>query len=410
MNTIKLKQIFRNGLFAVLAISLAACSNNDDPAPAPTDGNVFTLGLGVTTTEGTTNYVLQTNDLMSGKLSLMNAGFLQDGYRDFTTVGNYFFSIGGLGLTDVNTYFVDASNEVAVKTGLNLNARVTDAQDIDGTGKTLLAVTLPANPTDGTDMSFLTIDAASNAITSTKKVSVNKDNFPIGDEWMLHTGIAVRGDKAFQTIVPFDAVGWKTSKTDKAYVAVYSYPEFELEKIIEDDRSGPAGAFGTRSGIFATESGDVYTISHSGYGYTQRTKEPAILKIAAGTSEFDQDYLFETAEAENGGRIVHAIYVGNNKLFATVSAGTQATQWADENLKFAIVDLAEQTITAVAGSPTFTGNGGRSFAAFHRNGKAYASASVNNILNIYEIDIANASIRKGAQVDASFVGGLGQIK
>lgn len=410
MNTIKLKQIFRNGLYAVLAISLAACSNNDDPAPAPADGNVFTLGLGVATTEGITNYVLHTNDLMSGKLSLMNAGFLQDGYRDFVTVGNYFFSIGGLGLTDVNTYFVDASNEVVVKTGLNLNARVTDAQDIDGTGKTLLAVTLPAKPTDGTDMSFLTIDVASNAITSTKKISVNKDNFPIGDEWMLHTGIAVRGDKAFQTIVPFDAVGWKTSKTDKAYVAVYSYPEFELEKIIEDDRSGPAGAFATRSGIFATESGDIYTISHSGFGYTQRTKEPAILKIAAGTSEFDKEYLFKTAEAENGGRIIHAIYVGNNKLFASISTGNQATQWADENLKFAIVDLAEQTITAVAGSPTFTGNGGRSFAAFHRNGKAYASASVNNILNIYEIDIANASIRKGAQVDASFVGGLGQIK
>src|SRR5690606_21212532 len=204
--------------------------------------------------------------------------------------------------------------------------------------------------------------------------------------------------------------GWKTNDTDRVYVAVYSYPGFALEKIIEDDRTGPAGAFGTRSGIFATESGDVYTVSHGGYGYSQTTKEPTILKIAAGTAEFDEDYVFRTADVTNGGRIVHAIYLGNNKLFATVSTGEQASQWADDNLKFAIVDLAAKTITAVADSPTFSGNGGRSFAAFYHDGKAYAAATVNDVLNIYEIDVANATLRKGAQVDASFVGGLGQLK
>ncbi len=410
MNAFKLKRIYRNGLQMMLAVTLVSCSNDDGPTPTPTDGDVFTLGLGVTTAEATTNYVLHTNDLMNGKLSLVNAGFLQDGYRDFTTVGNYFYSIGGLGLTDVNTYYVDASGEVAVKTGLNLVDRVSDAQDLDGSGKTLLAVTLPASPADGTEMKFLTVDAESNTITRTQKIAVDNKNFPIGDEWMLHTGIAVRGDQAFQTIVPFDAVGWKTSKTNKTYVAVYSFPDFKLEKIIEDDRTGPAGAFGTRSGIFATESGDIYTISHSGYGYSQRTKDPAVLKISAGASEFDKDYLFKTADVTNGGRIVHAIYVGNNKLFATVSTGTQASQWADDNLKFAIVDLANKSITTVAGSPTFSGNGGRSFAAFHKNGKAYAAATVNDVLNIYEIDIPAATLRKGAQVDASFVGGIGQIK
>ncbi len=410
MNAFKLKRIYRHGLQMMLAVTLVSCSNDDGPTPTPTDGEVFTLGLGVTTSEATTNYVLHTNDLMNGKLSLVNAGFLQDGYRDFTTVGNYFYSIGGLGLTDVNTYYVDASGEVAVKTGLNLVDRVSDAHDLDGSGKTLLAVTLPASPADGTEMKFMTVDAESNTITRTEKIAVDNKNFPIENEWMLHTGIAVRGDQAFQTIVPFDAVGWKTSKTNKTYVAVYSYPDFKLEKIIEDDRTGPAGAFGTRSGIFATESGDIYTISHSGYGYSQRTKDPAVLKISAGASEFDEDYLFKTADVSNGGRIVHAIYVGNNKLFATVSTGTQASQWADDNLKFAIVDLANKTITTVAGSPTFSGNGGRSFAAFHKNGKAYAAATVNDVLNIYEIDIPAATLRKGAQVDASFVGGIGQIK
>lgn len=411
MNTLKIKQIFKSSLYTALAISAISCSDNNDPEPTlPTDGEVYTLGLGVTTTEGTTNYVLTTNDLMSGTLSLINNGILQDGYRDYANIGNHFQAIGGLGLTDVNSYYINAANQLDVKTGLNLQARPVDTYDVDGTGKSFIAVTLPAKPADGTDLSFITVDVASNSIISTKKVAINKENYPIDNAWMLHTGMAIRGNQAFQSILPFDAEGWKTEKTDKAYVAVYSYPEFKLEKIIEDDRTGPAGAFGTRSGIFATESGDIYTISHGGYGYSQRTKEPAVLKIAAGSSDFDPNYTFRTAEVPNGGRIVHAIYIGNNKLFATVSTGDQDSQWADNNLQFAIVDLAAMSIKTVAGSPTFSGNGGRSFAAFHKNGKAYAAATVDNELNIYEIDLVNATLRKGAKVEASFVGGLGQIK
>ncbi|MFD2966943.1 DUF4374 domain-containing protein [Sphingobacterium bambusae] len=405
-HTLKLKSLFRNGIYTALAIALVSCSDD----PTPTQAGVYTLGLGVSTPDGTTNYVATTNDLMSGTITLVNNGFLQEGYRDYDNIGNHFQAIGGLGINDVNSYYVDANNQVAVKTGLNLQARPVDTRDVDGTGKSMLAVTLPADPKDGPEFTFMTIDVASNAISRTVKVPVSKTTFPIDDQWLLHTGIAIRGNKAFQTILPWDSQGWKTNKTDKTYVAVYSYPDFKLEKVIEDDRTGPAGAFGTRSGVFATESGDVYTISHSGFGYSKSTKAPAILKIASGATEFDKNYIFQTAEVAGGGRIVHAIYVGNNKLFASVGSGTQANQWDDKNLKFAIVDLAAKTITPVTGSPTFTGDGGRSFAAFHKNGKAYAAATVNNVLNIYEIDITNATIRKGAQVNATFVGGIGQIQ
>ncbi len=408
MNTVK--QLFKGSICATLALAALACNKDDDnDTRIPLGNTAYLLGVGVSTAEATTNYVVPVQDLMGGTISLINNGMLQQGYRDYAQAGRNFYSIGGLGVTDVNTYYADGS-WLGTKTGLNFVEGVTDAKDLDGTGKSLLAVAVPANATAGTAMTFVTVDAASNAITRTETVPINNASFPIGEEWILHTGIAVRGNQAFQTFLPFDGTGWATNHTDKAYVAVYSYPDFELEKVIEDGRTGPAGAFGTRSGIFATESGDIYTVSHSGYGYSQRTKEPAILKIAAGTTVFDSDYLFRTADVANGGRIVHALYVGNNKLFASVSTGTQASQWADDNLKFAIVDLAAKTITAVAGSPTFSGNGGRSFAAFHENGKAYAAATVAGVLNVYEIDVAAATLRKGAQVDASFVGGLGRIK
>jgi len=405
------KQLIKFGLYAGFALVASSCSDDNNLSDPPTGGGdkVYVLGLGVTTTDATTNYVLQTGDLMNGTISLVNNGILQEGYRDYTKVGAYFYSVGGLGVTDVNTMYLDQAGELTTKTGLNFVNGTTDFKDADGTGETLLNVAVPANPETGSDMHFTLVNADANTITQTATVAIN-DVYPTSEDWLMHTGIVVRGNQAFQTFTPIDHSSWATTKTDKAYVAVYSYPDFELQKVIEDDRTGPAGAFGTRSGIFRTESGDIYTVSHNGYGYSQSTKDPAILKIPAGSTEFDADYYFNTADAENGGRIVHALYIGDNKLFAEVSYGESAGQWTDANLRFAIVDLEDQTITAVTNSPTFVGNGGRSFAAMYDDGKAYAAATVDGVCNIYQIDVETATAVKGAQVDATFVGAIERLK
>lgn len=407
MNMNTFKQSAKFGLLAGLAFVSVSC-NNDDATPDPVYGD-YVLGLGVTTTEATTNYVVQTPTLTSGTISLVNNGILQQGYRDYTKVGSNFYSVGGLGVTDVNTLYLDPAGKLTTKTGLTLVDGATDYKDADGTGKTLLAVSVPANADAGTNITYTLIDAAANTISKTAAVAIN-DVFPTSQDWLMHTGIVVRGNQAFQTFTPINSATWATTKTDRVYVAIYSYPEFQLQHVIEDARTGPAGAFGTRSGIFRTEAGDLYTVSHNGYGYSQSTKKAGILRIPAGSATFDADYYFNTADAPNGGRIVHALYIGNNKLFASVSSGASAGQWVDGNLKFAIVDLAAKTITAVNGSPTFTGDGGRSFAAMHDNGKAYAAATVDGVCNIYQIDVATATAVKGAQVDATFVGSIEKLK
>src|SRR5690606_6081962 len=129
-------------------------------------------------------------------------------------IGNSFASIGGLRLTGVNTYY-DNTPWLGIKTGLNLEARPVDSHGLDGSGQSLLAVTIPSDPSEATDLSFITFNVASNTITRTEKVAINKENFPIDDEWILHTGVAIRGNQAFQTILPFDSEGWKTKKTDR---------------------------------------------------------------------------------------------------------------------------------------------------------------------------------------------------
>lgn len=413
MNTNNLtKGLYKASLMAAITMASFACSKDKDdnstPDPEETD-KVYVLGLGVTTTTTTTNYVLQTSDLMTGTLSLVSNGILQNGYRDYTKAGSYFYSVGGLGITDVNTLSLDGTGKLATKTGLTFPEGIADYKDSDGTGKTLVAVSTAGSPTAGSNATFLTIDAASNSITKTATVPMNSV-YPTAQDWWLHTGIVVRGNQAFQTFAPIDYATYATKNTDTAYVAVYSYPDFALQKVIKDPRTAPAGAFGTRSGIFRTESGDIYTVAHSGYGFSKSTKDAGILKIANGQTVFDEAYYFNTAKAQNGGRIVHAIYIGNNKLFAEIASGTQNGQWSDENLKFAIVDLNAKTITAVTNSPTFSGNGGRSFAAMVDDGKVYAAATVNGVCNIYQIEVATATAVKGAVVEASFVGAIERLK
>ena len=412
------KTIFRS-MLAISLIAFTACSSDDDVATDP-DGNpetsekLYVLGLGVTTSTETTNYIIETDDLMSGVISLEGQGTLQEGYRDYAQGGDTFYSIGGLGVTDVNTITASEDGTLNIQSGLTFDSQVDGFQDVDGNGNTMVGISSPLSPTMGENIKFYTVDIASNTKNNITNIPFSSV-YDITQDWIFHTGMQISGGKLYQTFYPVNATTYETKNTDTQYVAIYSYPGFEFEKVITDTRVGPAGAFNTRSGIFKAENGDLYTISNSSFtnGYSQSTKPAGILRIPAGTSSFDPDYFFNTSEAMTGGRIAHAIYIGNNKLFAavTVAEHTIDNRWSDANLRLAIVDLTSQTISLVEGAPEFTGNGGRSFAAFKEEGKVYTSISdANGTVNIYQTDISTATAVKGATVEASFVGGIGRLR
>lgn len=409
------KHLLNSMIFGGLVAGAVSCSkdSNGGGTVPPPGATVYALGVGVTTSTATTNYVVQTSDLMSGTISLTDNGILQDGYRDYAFGGSKFYSIGGLGVTDVNTISVDASGKLATKAGLTFELQNNEFIDADGSGKTMVGISMPTGPTVGTNEQFYTVDVATNAISNKAAVPMNSI-YDTTRDWTFHTGMQVRGDKVFHTFYPVSASTYATKNTDTNYVAIYSYPGFVLQKVIKDARTGPSGAFNTRSGLFKTESGDLYAVSTSSYsnGYSQSTKPAGILKIAAGSTDFDATYFFNTDAATNGGKIAHAIYIGNGKLFAAVTtkAPTIADRWSDANLRLAIVDLVNKTITPVTNSPEFTGNGGRSFAAFVDNGKVYTGITVNGVLNIYQTDLANATATKGAIVQGTFVGGLAKLQ
>jgi hypothetical protein len=207
-----IKQLFNAALLSGLAMGAVSCSkNNNNETPVVPGPTVYALGIGVTTPTATTNYVLQTSDLMSGTISLTGNGILQDGYRDYSFGGSKFYSIGGLGITDVNTITLDASSKLTTQTGLTFELPNNDLIDVDGTGKTMVGVSMPTGPTVGLNAKFYTVDIAGNTVGN--KVDVPMTSiYPSSDDWIFHTGLQVRGNQAFQTFYPVDATTYANKK------------------------------------------------------------------------------------------------------------------------------------------------------------------------------------------------------
>lgn len=398
--------------FVLFAASCSKDDNGDDNGnndPIIEGNETYVLGVGVTVGDESTNYVVHTKDLLNGNISLLNNGILQEGYREYINIGNYFYAIGGLGLTGVDAYYLNAENRLTAKKGLVFEHGADDYLSVDD-GKTLLGVTVDRDEASGYEgnVEFFTVDVDGYEITK-KTVLPVKEVYEAEnkDHGWSHSGIVVRGDQAFQTVFPISS-SYETPNVNTNYVAVYSYPDFQLQKVITDTRTGPSGAPLTRSGIFVTESGDIYTLFHGGYGFDQKQslKDPAILRIKAGEDEFDQDYYFKTDGVPDGGKIIKATYVGNNKLLAQIYTKEPTNQWDQTDLKYAIVDLVKKDITAVQNSPIYT----YCEEAFVDGDKAYLPAKVGTSLNIYEVDIPTAIATKGIQIDATYVKNIGKLR
>lgn len=409
------KRFLFQSIIACVALAAVSCSDDDSnvTTPEPEGEAAYVLGVGITSNGATTNYVVKSNDLMTGKISPVGNGLTLIGYRDYSQGNNTVFAIGGLGETNVNGITQDATGKLNVSGSATFDRAGSDIKQVDD--KQMLALEYPAKA-DGDKARFYFVDIDSKAIT--KNFSIPVAPLVAGGDYPVYTGMAVRGNQLFVSHMHFDAA-FNTNHVDSNYVAVYSYPELKFEKLITDTRTGPTGAWQTKNGLFATENGDIYAMSSSNIsnGFGKSTKPGGFLRIKNGETTFDQSYFFNTDKL--GGKISHIKYLGNGLVFATISTiATQAAtdRWGDKKLKMAIIDIQNQKITDVkldGGSVNdliHDGNGGRSFPVLADGGKVYYTMTTAAGTNIYQIDVASATAKKGAEVEGTFVGGIFKIK
>lgn len=437
----KLKSIFKNaGIILAASTITFSCTNTPDEAN-PDDGNTsqesskYVVGLQSypVGTEQPIDYVLgidKLDQLVTGELSIEGKGITQSSWQYYHSTDDRILTAGYAQSADAKkckTYGYDENGKLKEIGNFKFDNDLQCFTTIDK--NTVLAVDLGFSGYQ--DKKFYFINTQTGLL---EKVIEHPIDIVKGDgtetnpgsiPWV--TGMVQSNGKLFVSYFKFDGIGGAiTLDTDKAFIAIFKYPEMVLEKRIEDTRTGSIGIHGHNTGIQKTENGDIYSYSSTSLtsGFTSSTKKSGILRIKNGASEFDKDYFFDVESAANGGKIFWMDYVGNGKAIARIvlddtkhGEGEDKNNWytytSNDNLKLVVLDLNAKTVTDVSGAPT---PHGKRYAAslFVENGKAYVTCATGDFNTptsyVYIVDPESATATKGAKVLGKGLKGIFKLK
>lgn len=396
-------------LSIVLATTfLSSCDN--PPTASDEDDNGETshvLSLAYQGAEDNfTYYTVDFDDVMEGTLSAVGKGVEQPGYYTFNQFGDAIFAIGGLEQTDIVTIHDNGDGEL-IETGgtSSFGSSLEDAvQAEDGN---LVAIEMSS---DSDVITLHQIDPETVSVGTSTTTAVSS----LSDSTTAYSGMVQTGDHLFVSFYASNPTTFATTLTDTARVAVFSYPSLEFEKVIKDTRTGPIGGFGAMSGLIKDENGNVYALSHSNpaNGYSQSTKDAAILRIDQGTTEFNESYIFDFNEVTDGKTTAHMVYLENNQVFVEMNTQDRSEQstWSDGPLKPAILDLSAKTINYIDDVPEHSGTGRKLAATSLYNGEyIYMTVPEEESSYVYRIDPSNYSATRGAEVEANFTAGFFEL-
>lgn len=402
-----------------LTFAMSSCSDEstgpDDSQGDGTNTKYIIAARPNSAEEGTADYLLTADDLTSGSISTEGNGLEQRGtWRYYMTTQNKFFSmLYGQGNPGAVTAYV-----------LNAEGRLVEASDFVAETVQVFApvndeVVLIKVPRSGNEnASFYRLDANNPRLIAEKSVNIVK---LAGNGERAHftwaTQVADKLYAPYMSIKGCCDATFDTEYPDSTWVAVFSYPELELEKVIKDNRTGFLGEY-FLNGLFVDEQGDAYGFSGAsktrmvnGQSVLINENPSAILKINKGTTEFDQNYFFNFEEKTGGYKIYAARYIGNGKFLVQTYGAPNSLV----GVKFAIADVYAQTVQMVSGLPSASDvvstTGGNYGAISEDKTKAYVGLTLQNGNSyVYEFDANSNTAKQGLQVVGGTITGIHQLK
>jgi len=355
-------------------------------------------------------FIVSKQDILSGEISIANTSIEQTGWRFYYPVGKTLFS-SGYSVDNQCAGYTSNVNGTIVKKGEFIFENALEMFGSADDGETFLAMEISRVGYANRRLHFIDVNTVS--VLNISELSIFKSETDGQVSWP--TALKVRDGKLFIPFHKLDARGWFTTPDpDKAYVAVYDYPNTSTDpiKIIEDNRTSNIGVNGATTGLIEAENGDLYSFScgamMAGF-WPASTKPSGILKISSGETEFNSSYFFNIEAATNGGKLFWFDYVGDNKAIARVLTEDNGVPWdaygrTTFNQKLVIIDLVDQTVTDIANVPLHAKR--YSSPVFVDGGKAYVSVETASDSYVYEVDIANATAVQGAKIEGKTIKGF----
>ncbi|MCR6641796.1 MAG: DUF4374 domain-containing protein [Sporocytophaga sp.] len=390
---------------ACIGLVFSACTKKEDQDVAPADttniyrGTKYIITATPTASTGVADYLLSVDDPTTGTISTAGNGVEQDGtYRYYTVHKGKFFSLlygqGNPGA--VATYRFNKQGKLE-----KISDFVSETvQVFANVGDDILTMKVPRQGDNKTAYMYR-INADLSQIVDTKTIDVV--NLSGNGERAHFTWAKQVGNKVFAPYMSIrgccsDAFG--TSNPDSAYIAVFSYPDLTLEKVIKDNRTSYIGAY-FNDGLALDERGDVYAFSPAAATYetvVKSTTKSAFVRIPAGTTSFD-NYYFDVETASGGHHIRQQTYIGNGKILLNMYGDAGKISGGP---KLAIADLYNKTFTWISGLPAEIVSMSTPYnnnTVSSDKGKIYVGINAADGSWIYVVDVNSASATKGMTVE-----------
>jgi len=357
-------------------------------------------------------FIVSKQDILSGEISNTSESIEQTGWRFYYPVGKTLFSSGYSVDNRCAGYTSDVNGSIVKKGEFTFENALEMFGSADD-GETFLAMEISRAGYADRRLHYIDVDTVS--VMNISALGIFKIESETDGQVSWPTALKVRDGKLFIPFHKLDAQGYFTTPDpDKAYVAVYDYPNTSRDpiKIIEDDRTSNIGVNGATTGLIEAENGDLYSFSCGAMmaGFSPASTKPSgILKISSGQTEFNSSYFFNIEAATNGGKLFWFDYVGDNKAIARILTEDNGILWdaygrTTFNQKLVIIDLVDQTVTDIANVPLHAKR--YSSPVYVHEGKVYVSVETSSDAYVYEVKIASAAAIRGAKIQGKTIKGF----
>ena len=459
--------------FAVVALStialavVAACETNTNIPTGGTQDNdavrPYVLATQGTFTGNTTNALVTASDLNSGVVGMTN-GLVNDGASYWVFYGDKYlygltYNQGNAGTT--RSYVMNDDYTLAARPAEYAVRRFTTFGIYDRYIMTFSTGDGPAEWADANGfipksflVSYLDVEAETYATNDTLEEHYLSENFLGNGEFVTLAGVEEVDGKIFSAAVPMGlsqygvkAEGGKwvkpgnedlvkteaggsgsgaykegelqwTQYPDECWVAIFEDETLAERKLIRTDKISYACGRNKSQYyqmIWTAESGDVYVFSPS-YAKSmaderQQTTLPAgVVRIKAGTEEFDPNYYVNIEALTNGISFLRTWYIGGSKFLMLMYDMPLAPATTMTASRLAIFDVESASLTYVEGLPAAERISGFGTAPYSEDGKCYIAVTLtDDHPAIYAIDAATAVATKGLTVEATQIGGIGRL-
>src|SRR5690606_18009529 len=395
---------------ALAATVQFSCSDENDPINEGPDADArYIIASTPMASDGVADYLLTAEDLTQGTISTVGNGIEQDGtYRYYVTHNNRFFSMlygqGNAGA--VTTYELNPTGHLTKVSDFQAET----VQAFAPVNDDILMMKIPRS--GAADASWYSLNTESLQIVDEGQVNI--EEVAANGERAHFTWLTQVGDKVFAPYMSIkgccnDTFG--TNYPDSAWIAVFSYPSMELEKVIKDNRTSYIERY-FPSGLIVDEKGDVYAFSPAvatNNAAPSSSTPSAFLKIKNGQTEFDPSYYLDVEEATGGYHVTDQTYLGQGKSLVILldEKGPYAT-----GDRFGVVDLYNGSFKWITGAPDpanivkVTNNN-----YSEMNGKtAFVGITTNEGSYVYVFDGEAGTATQGLEVEGGTITAISRLE